>query len=130
MNRFKILGRVVTHTARPRFSLTFKKHPNGGWESDGPVFTDDPPKDAALLARLMREAGDFFAANVRGDWMREAVIARAKKLGVSSYEIAKGIGNAASEDSIADYLKRGNSMGSHKLQHVIRFLWPDFNFPE
>jgi hypothetical protein len=73
----------------------------------------------------MREAGDFFAANVRRDWLQEAVIEKADKLGLTSYAIAKATGNAVSEDHVRDYLTRKKSMGSHKLQHVLRVLFLD-----
>lgn len=124
MPRFTLTGRVVTHTARPRFTATFSKNDDGGWEAfdDAMQFIDDPPKAAAILTRLMREAGDFFGANFRRDWIQEAVITRAAKLELSSYEIAKRTGGAVSEDHVRDYITRSKSMGSHKLQHVLTVL--------
>lgn len=56
------------------------------------------------------------------DWVQDAVIARAEKLALSSYAIAQLTGGAVSEDHVRDYLTRRKSMGSHKLQHVLRAL--------
>lgn len=55
------------------------------------------------------------------DQIQEIVIARAEKLGLSSYEIAKRAG-AVSENHVRAYITRRKSMGSHKLQHVLRVL--------
>ena len=41
---------------------------------------------------------------------------------MSAYEIAKRTGGAVSEDHVQAYLTRRKSMGSHKLQHVLRAL--------
>ena len=56
------------------------------------------------------------------DWVQAAVIRRAEKLGLTSYAIAKASGGAVSEDHVCDYLTRRKSMGSHKLQHVLKAL--------
>lgn len=56
------------------------------------------------------------------DWIQSAVIARAAKLDLTSYAIAKLTGGAVSEDHVRDYLTRRKSMGSHKLQHCLRVL--------
>ncbi len=56
------------------------------------------------------------------DWIQDSVIARANKLGLTSYAIAKASEGAVSEDHVRDYLTRAKSMGSHKLQHVLRVL--------
>jgi hypothetical protein len=56
------------------------------------------------------------------DEIQETVIARAKKLGLSSYAIAKATNGAVSEDHVRAYLTHAKSMGSHKLQHVLKAL--------
>ena len=56
------------------------------------------------------------------DWLQDAVIDRAKKLGVTAYWIAKQTAGAVSNDHVMAYLSRRKSMGSHKLQHVLRTL--------
>lgn len=123
MSNFQLIGRAVHHTARPRFVLPLVEQPDGSWQSEvQPVWIDDPPRDARTAARLMREAGDYFAANFRRDWIQEAVIARAEALGLTSYEIAKRTFGAVSEDHVRDFITRRKSMGSHKLQHVLRVL--------
>lgn len=122
MSKFTMTGRVVTHATRPRFRMLFSKSDISGWDGEPIEWIDSMPKDAIALARLMREAGDFFAANMHADWLQERVIARAAKLGLTSYAIAKATGNAVSEDHVRDYLTRSKSMGSHKLQHVLRVL--------
>ncbi len=61
----------------------------------------------------------------RADWIQARVIARAAELGLSSYEIAKRTAGGVSEDHVRDYLTRRKSMGSHKLQHVLRVLGLD-----
>lgn len=58
----------------------------------------------------------------RADWIQSRVIARAAELNLSSYEIAKRTGGAVSDDHVRKYLTRSASMGSHKLQHVLRVL--------
>lgn len=118
---FRIVGRVVHHTARPRFSVTLTPRDDGGFEADGDAveWLDDPPRDAKLIARLMREAGDCFFRYHRRDLVQEAVIARAEQLGLTAYAIAKLTGGAVSPDHVKDYLERRKSMGSHKLQHVL-----------
>ena len=62
------------------------------------------------------------AAKGFGDWIQEAVIARAADLKLTAYEVAKRTGSAVSEQHVRDYLTRTKSMGSHKLQHVLRVL--------
>jgi hypothetical protein len=56
------------------------------------------------------------------DWIQQAVIARAKALGLTAYRIAQMTDGAVSEDHVQAYLTRRKSMGSHKLQHVLRVL--------
>ena len=56
------------------------------------------------------------------DWIQDTVIARASILEKSAYRIAVDCGHAVSEDHINDYLRRRKSMGSHKLQHVLKVL--------
>lgn len=56
------------------------------------------------------------------DWIQAAVIARADELGLSSYAIAKATNGKVSEDHVRNYLTRSSSMGSHKLQHVLKVL--------
>lgn len=136
MDKFTIIGRVVTHTARPRFSATFSPADGGAWEAmgDAVAFLDPPPRDAVMLARLMREAGDFFAANLRRDWIQDMVIERVAALGMTigegaAYQISAMTGGAVSEDHIQDFLTRRKSMGSHKLQHVLRALAIDDKSP-
>lgn len=58
----------------------------------------------------------------RSDWIQSRVIARAAELSLSSYAIAKLCGGVPSENHIRQYLTRRSSMGSHKLQHVLRVL--------
>lgn len=56
------------------------------------------------------------------DTIQAAVIAQAKKLGLSSYAISQLTGGKVSEDHVRAYLTKQKSMGSHKLQHVLRAL--------
>lgn len=56
------------------------------------------------------------------DEIREQVIARALALGLSSYAVAKKTDGEVSEDQVAGYLRRRSSMGSGKLQYVLRAL--------
>lgn len=56
------------------------------------------------------------------DWVQETVIARARELGLTAYAIAKRTDGKVSEDHVKNYLERRSSMGSHKLQHVLRAL--------
>jgi hypothetical protein len=58
----------------------------------------------------------------RADWVQARVIARAAELGLTAYAVAKLTGGAVSEDHVHAYLTRRKSMGSHKLQHVLRAL--------
>lgn len=122
MSGFRLVGRVVHHTARPRFSVTMTPRGDGGWDGADAAWIDKPEPDARKLASLMREVGEFFAANLRRDWIQEAVIARAAELGLTAYALAKLTGGAVSEDHVKDYLERRKSMGSHKLQHLLAAL--------
>lgn len=56
------------------------------------------------------------------DWIQEAVITRAAELEKTAYRIAQDCDQLVSEDHIHKYLNRKSSMGSHKLQHVLRAL--------
>ncbi len=58
----------------------------------------------------------------RGDWIQDAVIARAAALGMTAYAIAQASNGAVSDDHVQAYLTRRKSMGSHKLQHVLSAL--------
>lgn len=124
MPDFTLIGRVVHHTARPRFSIALTPQDDGSFSADNDAVTwlDEPPRDARVLARLMREAGDFFAANVRRDWIQDACIDRARELGLTAYAVAKLTGFAVGADHVKDFLERRKAMGSHKLQHVLRAL--------
>lgn len=115
---YALVGRVVRRTIRPRFTITFREQ----WGGFNVNWIDDPVLDADYLARLMREAGEFFRAHVRTDWVQQIVAARARELGMTAYRIAKETGGAVSQDHVQDYLTGKKSMGSHKLQHVLRVL--------
>ncbi len=142
---FELTGRAVTHTARPRFRAVFEPgdsrepaetHGSGGAVRCGAVtscgggpfraarvdWLDEPPADAKIVSRLMREAADHLHDHWAEDWVQEAVAARAGELGLSAYAIAKATGGAVSEDHVLAYMSRRKSMGSHKLQHVLRAL--------
>lgn len=124
MTNFKLVGRVVHHTARPRFTVTLTPRDDGGFDGFGESiqWIDKPEPDVKALAKLMREAGDFFAKNHLRDWVQDACIARAESLGLTAYAIAKLTGDAVGPDHVKDFLERRKAMGSHKLQHVLRAL--------
>ena len=129
---FELLGRAVTHIARPRFRVVFQPRADGGWDGGDLQWLDGPPEVpadakqaramAAYMARLVREAGDFFGAHCRDDWVQDRVIERARTLGLTAYAIARATGGAVSADHVQAYLCRRKSMGSHKLQHVLSVL--------
>jgi hypothetical protein len=83
---------------------------------------DEPPFDAREVSRLMRLAADCVHDHWHEDWIAAAVIARAGELGLSAYAISKATGGAVSADHVLAYLAGRKSMGSHKLQHVLRAL--------
>ena len=56
------------------------------------------------------------------DWIQAACIERAKELRLNASEIARLTEGAVSDDHVRDYLTRRKSMGSHKLQHVLKVL--------
>jgi hypothetical protein len=56
------------------------------------------------------------------DWIQEAVIARARVLGLNPLQISQQTGGKVSDDHIREFLNRRKSMGSYKLQHVLRAL--------
>lgn len=56
------------------------------------------------------------------DKIQDIVIKRAQQLGLTSYAIAQMTEGQVSEDHVRAYLTHRKSMGSHKLQHVIRAL--------
>lgn len=124
MAKFTLCGRLVTHTGRPRFTMKFTPRADGGWDGQlvgGPLVADGDI-DPAKLAQLARQAGDFFTANLRRDWLQQAVADRAAELGLTAYALAARTGGAVSEGHIRAYLGCQKSMGSHKLQHVLRAL--------
>ena len=51
----------VIHMHHPQFILEIIDRADGGYESGEFEFFGDPPLDAALLARLARQAGEAFA---------------------------------------------------------------------
>lgn len=61
-------------------------------------------------------------ADERADWIQARVIARARELDLTAYAIAKLTVGAVSQQHVSDYFSRRSSMGSHKLQHVLRVL--------
>lgn len=56
------------------------------------------------------------------DEIQEIVIARAEKFGLSAYAVAQLTGKLVSEDHVKNYMSRRSSMGSRKLQHILRVL--------
>ena len=55
----------IVHTQEPLLIIEIRDRDDGGYES-GDVLLLDNCADAAILAALMREAGDIFAAYDRG----------------------------------------------------------------
>jgi hypothetical protein len=56
------------------------------------------------------------------DHIRDQVLARAKRLRLSAYEIARRTRGLVSERHVSYFLAGRKSMGSAKLQHVMRVL--------
>lgn len=56
------------------------------------------------------------------DKIQDIVIKRASQLHLTSYAIAQLTGGEVSEDHVRAYLTHRKSMGSHKLQHVLKAL--------
>ena len=56
------------------------------------------------------------------DAIRETVIARAAELNLSAYAVAKLTGGKVSQSHIRAFMNRKKSMGSEKLQHVLKAL--------
>ena len=56
------------------------------------------------------------------DRIRDVVAERAHALGLTAYEIAKRTGGLVTEAHICRFLAGRVSMGSRKLQHVLRVL--------
>lgn len=121
---YVITGLTVERTVSPRFRAVFTRTAENDLAAEGDAITwiDTPPLDAALLARVMREAGDALHHDLLRDDIQNIVIARAAALGLTSYAIAKNTNGRVSEDHVRDYLTRRKSMGSHKLQHVLLAL--------
>lgn len=72
-------------------------------------------KMAKSLARLERDTGG-------SDWIQDIIIARTTALGMTAYALAQATDGAVSEDHVRAFLTRKKSMGSFKLQHVLRAL--------
>jgi DNA-binding phage protein len=62
------------------------------------------------------------AQPVHHDWIQTAVVARAQALGLTAGEIAEQTGGQVSRQHVHAYLTGQASMGSSKLQHVLRVL--------
>jgi hypothetical protein len=56
------------------------------------------------------------------DAIQEVCIARAKEKDLTSYAIAKATDGQVSEDHVHKFLTRRSSMGTHKVQHILRVL--------
>ncbi|HTV49181.1 MAG TPA: hypothetical protein VMG59_12135 [Phycisphaerae bacterium] len=56
------------------------------------------------------------------DEIQEAVIAKVEKLGLNSYSLGQAVDGKISQRHIYDYLHRRKSMGSNKLQHLLKVL--------
>lgn len=56
------------------------------------------------------------------DEIQEAVIARARERNMTAYAVAMATEGRVSENAVREYMARRASMGSHKLQHVLRAL--------
>ena len=56
------------------------------------------------------------------DWIQEIVIARCKELDFTAHRIALLAENRIDELHIHRFVTRRASMGSHKLQHVLKVL--------
>lgn len=55
------------------------------------------------------------------DTIQEQCIARMKELGLNPNQVAERLPNM-SRTHVCDYLSRRSSMGSHKLQHLLKIL--------
>lgn len=69
---WKCSGNVAEHTAWPRVRCVMVRREDGAWECFDPEFIDDRLERgmdgktlAKMLAKLMREGGDVFAAHKR-----------------------------------------------------------------
>jgi len=56
------------------------------------------------------------------DWIRETVVARASKLGLSAYRVAAMTAGRVSDDHMAAYFEGRKSMSSVKLQWALKAL--------
>jgi hypothetical protein len=75
--------------------------------------------EGKLIGTLLEKAMDKTPYD---DWVQARVIARARELEMTAYAIAKTSDGRVSEDHVQAYLTKRKSMGSHKLQHVLRAL--------
>ena len=56
------------------------------------------------------------------DHIRDTVVERARALHLSAYEVAKRTGGLVSEAHVGAFFAGRKTMGSGKLQHVLRVL--------
>jgi len=55
---YRAAGSVVERTEFPRCRLVFRREDDGSMTCNNPDWIDEPPMDASVIARIMREAGD------------------------------------------------------------------------
>ncbi len=67
MSDYRVSGYVVERVVAPRLRVVFRRRGDGSgaWDSSHMEPVDPLPTDAALVARIMREAGDAFVAHLR-----------------------------------------------------------------
>jgi hypothetical protein len=125
----RIPGRRSTDRLFPETIVTYGTYQlgDGTWQAIAAFASVKAAKAAMVfhaLGRAWRVSSDpeSLPGGERYDWLQSAVIARAAALKLTAYAIAKLTDGKVSEDHVKDYLLRRKSMGSHKLQHVLRVL--------
>lgn len=58
MSDYHVQGNVVERLVKPRFQVVFVNNHDGSFSCDAPEWIDAPPRDIAVFADLLRQAGD------------------------------------------------------------------------
>lgn len=115
LSGWEIVAEDIHHPAdKARCDLIRNKRTGRYATTDG---TSVRSVDQAFARKFSDRRSDDLA-----DWIQERVIARAAELEMTAYAVAKATEGAVDENHVRNYLQRRSSMGSHKLQHVLRVL--------
>jgi hypothetical protein len=116
--RFTIRGRFVDHNNYPRCTVCVDCDLVGSVD----VWLDPPPESDESVRTIIDDAVCFYRNHCRDDWIQASVAKEMDVQGLTSTDVEELSGGAVPASHIDRYRNRKASMGSHKLQHILRVL--------